>query len=758
LAGGERLLAAKEGNARRALLVGIDRYTTGEQKRGDAPVARGRRHWRDLRGSVNDVRALQEVLIHRQGFRPDDVLVLENEAATRDAILEAFQRHLIAPAKTGDHSIFYYAGHGSRVRNSRSSELDGKDETIVPADANRHTGDRVIADIRDKEWDRLFSEVLNRGAWLTAFFDSCHSGSISRSAAPVTVSTRYLDEDDRDVAELLEPDLPAHAIGMEPENREGALIISAAQEDQDAKETLWLSGGVREWHGAFSLALIQSLNELPAEVDADRLFDRVTARLLADGYQQEPVLAGTASRRHAPMFGGAAGRVGSGVRINVVQAYAADDVALQGGAAIGVTPNAELIRVSKSSDPELRIRVTEVRGLAKSRGRVIKGEWRRLQAGDELELVRKGTESGTSLPVWIPPASVNHGESKVFAAELRRVLPAKGVMLVDDPTASGPTHVLSWDGRQWMLWSDASHPWPAGRSPRVEDIVTRMKATVQQPALFVSMPPTSALVKMLNEHLAKLGATAATTPEEALYVLSGRLTGSDPEYAWVSTRLVRTGQNRRVSPVMPLPVRSAWSAAPGKKDNCETGGLQDCLARLAKLHYWLTIEAASGEERFPYRLGLQGMSDDQPIERGDLIEGRYRLVLRADPAAIERIGRGLGLQSRYVYVFVIDQEGRVTQLFPNAGSREHEHLLPRPESLKRPAAELAELPFGESGVISVHAPFGTDTYLMITSAQAIPHLDELLEAGPVMSQPSIMRGGSDWSIHRLFFRSVPAFP
>jgi hypothetical protein len=285
-----------------------------------------------------------------------------------------------------------------------------------------------------------------------------------------------------------------------------------------------------------------------------------------------------------------------------------------------------------------------------------------------------------------------------------------------------------------------------------------MKATVQQPALFVSMPPTSALVKMLNEHLAKLGATAATTPEEALYVLSGRLTGSDPEYAWVSTRLVRTGQNRRVSPVMPLPVRSAWSAAPGKKDNCETGGLQDCLARLAKLHYWLTIEAASGEERFPYRLGLQGMSDNQPIERGDLIEGRYRLVLRADPAAIERIGRGLGLQSRYVYVFVIDQEGRVTQLFPNAGSREHEHLLPRPESLKRPAAELAELPFGESGVISVHAPFGTDTYLMITSAQAIPHLDELLEAGPVMSQPSIMRGGSDWSIHRLFFRSVPAFP
>ncbi|HET8722144.1 MAG TPA: caspase family protein, partial [Nitrospira sp.] len=135
LAPGQRLLAADEGGARRALLVGIDRYTGGAQQTAEASGVRSRRRWKDLKGSVNDVRALREVLIHRQGFRPEDVLVLENEAATREAILGAFQRHLIAPARTGDHSVFYYAGHGSRVRNSRSTELDGKDETIVPADA-----------------------------------------------------------------------------------------------------------------------------------------------------------------------------------------------------------------------------------------------------------------------------------------------------------------------------------------------------------------------------------------------------------------------------------------------------------------------------------------------------------------------------------------------------------------------------------------------------------------------------------------------
>lgn len=759
LAAAQGLLAADEGAARRALLVGIDRYTAGAQQTADAAGARGRRHWKDLKGSVNDVRALREVLIHRQGFRPEDVIVLENEAATREAILGAFRRHLIAPARAGDHSVFYYAGHGSRVRNSRSTELDGKDETIVPADANQRSRDRVIADIRDKEWDRLFSEVLDRGAWLTAVFDSCHSGSISRSAAPVTASARYLEEDDRDVADLLEPDVPAHAVGMEPENRPGALIISAAQEDQEAKETLRVSGKIKEWHGAFSLALIQSLNELPPHVGADRLFDRVTARLLADGYQQEPVLAGTAPRRRAPLFGGGAMTAGGRMRINVIQAYAADDVEMQGGAAIGVTPNTELIRVSRSSDaPELRVRVTDVLGLAKSRGRVIKGEWRRLRPGDELELLRKGSASGSALPVWIPPASADQKEIKAFAGELKRVLPARGVMFVEDPTLSGPTHVLSWDGDQWIMSSDAPRPWPVGRAPSVHDIVNRAKATSQHPALFVNMPLTSGMGRALNERLVKLGATAATSPEEALYMLSGRLTGSDPEYAWVSTRFVPTGGNGNGRAVMPLPPRSVWSASPDNGQHCEGGGLQDCLARLARLYYWLTIEAAPGEDRFPFRLGLKSLADDRVIERGELIEGRYQMVLRAEPERIERIGRGLGLQSRYVYVFVIDQEGRVTQLFPNAGSREREHLLPRPESLKRPAAELAEVPAGDSGVISVHAPFGTDTYLMITSAHAIPHLDELLEAGPVTGEPVVMRGATEWSIDRLFLRSLPASP
>ena len=58
-----------------------------------------------------------------------------------------------------DISLFYFAGHGSILENSKSRESDHRDETIVPADANRGT-----ADIRDKELARLFNRVIDRKA------------------------------------------------------------------------------------------------------------------------------------------------------------------------------------------------------------------------------------------------------------------------------------------------------------------------------------------------------------------------------------------------------------------------------------------------------------------------------------------------------------------------------------------------------------------------------------------------------------------
>lgn len=753
--------ADRHGAVRRALLVGIDRYLPDDRAHKSSPdPASSRRRWKDLRGAVNDVRALREVLVHRFGFRPNDVIVLENHDATRQAILAAFQRHLIEPARSGDHSLFYYAGHGSRIRNSRSRELDGKDETIVPADANTAAGERKVVDIRDKEWDRLFTQVLDKGAWLTALFDSCHSGSISRGAAPVTAATRFLDEDERDVATLLDPDQPAHPSGQDPETREGALIISAAQEDQQAKETLQVAGTARQWHGAFSLALVQSLNELPPQAAADRLFDRVTARLAAEGHLQEPVLAGLASRRHAPLLGDASGlRIDAKTRVNLVEAYAADDVELQGGAAVGLTRDTELVSVTTArKTPEVRVRITDVRSLIRSRATVVSGDWAGLRAGDEFEVVRRGLPAASSLPVWVGPPVTDLRVARALARDLAAQAPGRGVTLVQDPTATAASHVLSWNGEQWLLWSQADHPVSLGTTPRASEVLARLEGGPRNATLFLNLPPTKEVAQWFDgRRVAPLGVIRAAKPDEAVYALAGRLDGSNVEYAWV---LARSSGAETSTRAFPLPARTHWSLwsqpLPGRAQMCEAGGLPDCLARLGKLYYWLTVGGASGVERFPYRLAFRRQSDRTVIDRGELVEGLYRMVLRAEPGQIDLAQKTWGLHPRYIYVFVIDREGRCTQLFPNAASREYEHLLPSRDDLKRSPETLAEIPLGESGVVTIQPPFGVDTYLVITSGRAIPYLAEMVESGPVMTQAKLLRGEQDWSIDRLVLRSAPA--
>jgi hypothetical protein len=96
------------------------------------------------------------------------MVILTEAAATRKAILDSIRAHLLEAAKAGDVSIFYYAGHGSQMYNSKSTEADKKDETIVPADS--YSG---ALDIRDKEFRRLFHEIVAHKITLTAMFDSC---------------------------------------------------------------------------------------------------------------------------------------------------------------------------------------------------------------------------------------------------------------------------------------------------------------------------------------------------------------------------------------------------------------------------------------------------------------------------------------------------------------------------------------------------------------------------------------------------------
>ncbi|HEV2719368.1 MAG TPA: caspase family protein, partial [Thermoanaerobaculia bacterium] len=113
-------MPAAAASRRLALLIGIDDYSASRLTAIREPAPN--RDWPNLSGAVNDTAALRELLVLLRGFDERGVVALNDQAATRSAILAAMSG-LATTAAKDDIVFFYFAGHGSQVRNSRSDEI-----------------------------------------------------------------------------------------------------------------------------------------------------------------------------------------------------------------------------------------------------------------------------------------------------------------------------------------------------------------------------------------------------------------------------------------------------------------------------------------------------------------------------------------------------------------------------------------------------------------------------------------------------------
>lgn len=156
-----------------------------------------------LRGPKNDVALMREVLAAR-GFEPARIALLADGLAgaqrpTRDNILAALDA--LEPAR-GDVVFLYFAGHGSQQPAADTAgaahEPDGLDEIFLPADIGRW--DRQIGAvenaIRDDEIGARIVSLRNRGAFVWAVFDSCHSGTMTRALPLPDERERNVDAQD----------------------------------------------------------------------------------------------------------------------------------------------------------------------------------------------------------------------------------------------------------------------------------------------------------------------------------------------------------------------------------------------------------------------------------------------------------------------------------------------------------------------------------------------------------------------------------
>lgn len=99
----------------------------------------------ELRGCINDVLAMRDVIINRFGFDPNHIELLTDAPGSSvmptGANIKAALDRMVSKAEAGDVLFFHYSGHGTRIPSLRPIwPFRQQDEAIVPCDFNLITG------------------------------------------------------------------------------------------------------------------------------------------------------------------------------------------------------------------------------------------------------------------------------------------------------------------------------------------------------------------------------------------------------------------------------------------------------------------------------------------------------------------------------------------------------------------------------------------------------------------------------------------
>lgn len=394
---------AKPGPKIRGLLVGVGGY-----QHTDA--------WSPLEGPPHDVARLKKTLMDRFGTPDEDLVLLSQDAATRDGIQKGLL-DLVEAAQPGETLIFYYAGHGFAVPNRQpppgslyekfDPEDDGLDECLVAINAPKPDDPNFVdCVVRDDFFETILEKAVKKvrpngdGPGSVIFlFDSCHSGTISRSAKALGKIERTNLKYRAATGATPKPNSPEvleasrHSAGSK-----GWVVLSACGPRQTAKEDP--SHG-----GDFTNALVTALED--PRLGPDSNYNDLM-RLIASTpyfYDQSPVAEGD---RDMLLFGGTAKP--REAYISVLQT-GQNKVVLDRGKLLGLTPGTKvaLYQVgAKSADDKSKF-ITEAvvqeagTDLYRATAQVEKGKPEDLRSA--VGWVTEQNFGQIELPVYFDPAA-----------------------------------------------------------------------------------------------------------------------------------------------------------------------------------------------------------------------------------------------------------------------------------------------------------------------------------------------------------------
>jgi len=258
----------------------------------------------DLRGCINDVTNIRNILKTFFGFTNEAIRVLTDGRATKGNILARLEK-MITQSEAGDFLVFHFSGHGSQIRDRDNDELkDHMDELICPYDMNWEDGfitDDMLASLLEK---------LPEGVHMEIILDCCHSGTGTREMitgrpedlGPLyPVLNRYL--------------MPPVDIASRSEGQEH-MLQSSRSFDRDDRITrhhvLW--AGCRDnqtasdalihgaYNGAFTYYLCKHIRENQGTILRHDLYDRVCHSIRHHQYHQVPQLECDPAWKKAPVL------------------------------------------------------------------------------------------------------------------------------------------------------------------------------------------------------------------------------------------------------------------------------------------------------------------------------------------------------------------------------------------------------------------------------------------------------------------------
>ena len=455
-----------------ALLVGIDRYANPYQ----APP---------LRGCAADVDATYALLVDRFHVPPEQVLRLtarvdgdEAPAAlpTRANIIAGWRDHL-GQAGEGDVVFFHFSGHGSQARSIDPDEPDGYDETIVAHDS-RTEG---VFDLADKELALLIRQVERRGAQVLVFLDCCHAGGGTRALSRGPVRTCAPDDRVRpDAARLARLRLDAVArrrptpSGWLPLGKH--VLLAACRDDELSYE--YRVPNTEQWHGAASYFFHQALATATPETTWARIHDHVLAQVHAVYPMQSPQLEGPG---HLTLFGGVGGiPLGAVSRyLLVVAVEQEENIKVNGGAAVGLTPGTRLALYGQGDDM-----TGEPTAIGMVEDVAVDHAWAKL---DRLFDAATGARVKVLALGWTErPYTVRCDDAVLRQAIAARATTARTPLLAAVGSQDGDSaeFVVTVDQGCYVVMDGAGHPLWARRPPASRDGAMQVAAALEHMAIY----------------------------------------------------------------------------------------------------------------------------------------------------------------------------------------------------------------------------------------------------------------------------------